>query len=831
MLLLAAFQILLARYTNQKDILVGSPIANRTRAELEHLIGFFANTLVLRTTVTDNPRLRELLQRVRATTLDAYAHQDLPFEKLVEELQPERDLSHNPLFQVMFVMQNVPEEALPLPGITWQLLKIKNDTAKFDLTLEVAETAQGLEGRFEYNTDLFTEQTIGRMAKHWQNLLESIAENLDQRISDLTLLSATERQQILKEWNNTQAIYPKTHCIHELIEQQVERSPEGIAAIYEGETLTYRELNQRANSLAHYLRSRGVGPDVLVGICVERSFTALVGLLGILKAGGAYVPLDPAYPPERLAFMLNDTNIPVLLTHQRFRKSFTQQDMHIICLDDNEWVNRDPQIINVPNINVPENLAYVIYTSGSTGQPKGVCLPHRALVNLLDWHKVAYPGKTKTIQFASLSFDASFFEIFATWYAGGSVFLISEEVRKDNVQLANFIVHAEINKLMLPVVVVQQLAEEYCYRQQFFTDMKEFISIGEQMHITQPIIEFFKHAKNCSLLNYYGPSESHAVTTLKLNDNPESWSTHPPIGYPIANSQIYLLDDSFQPVPVGVAGELYIGGDCLARGYLHRPALTAERFMPDPFGEVAGSRLYKTGDLACYRPDGAIEYLGRRDTQVKLRGYRIELEEIEAVLTQHQAVQEAVVVVRGSDTDEKRIVAYVVMHQEQTSIGSELRNYLKAKLPEYMVPANVVPLQHLPLNPNGKIDRAALPTPERERAGTLVIARTPYEEKLATIWCRLFGLQAISMHDNFFELGGHSLLVTQLHSRIRDTFGVELPLYTLFGAPTVAGQAEIIEVHQLEQTNAERRQQLVEEIGQLSEEELDRLLELEAEEE
>jgi amino acid adenylation domain-containing protein len=805
MTLLAAFKTLLYRYTGQDDIVVGTMSANRNRPELEWLIGYFLNTLVLRTDMSGTPSFRELLKRVRQVTLGAYAHEDLPFEKLVQTLQPERNLSQNPLFQVAFA----PQPPMPSLNGDWTInqLDIQTDTAKFDLLLDVEERPESIIGRLEYNTDLFDANTISRMIGHFQTLLEGIVTNREQRVSELPLLTEQEQHQLLFEWNNTTKEYPQDKCIHQLFEEQVERSPDAVAVVFEGEQLTYLQLNAKANQLAHHLQSLGVEPDVPVGICVERSIEMVVGILGILKAGGAYVPLDRSYPEERIAFMLENAQVRVLLTQRQLIESLPLHQASLICLD-TDWQVIARQSEENPAIGVtPDNLAYVIYTSGSTGKPKGVTMSHHSLSNLIQWqveNSTASIG-TKTLQFSPISFDVSFQEIFSTWCAGGTLVLILEEIRRDPVQLLRFLASEEIARLFLPFVALQQLAEVADGHEAVPTSLREVITAGEQLKITRQIANWFTKLKNCTLHNQYGPSESHVVTAFTLTDSPSYWPALPPIGRPIANTQIHILDAQLQPVPIGVPGELYIGGIALALCYLNRPDLTDQRFIPNPFTNKPGERLYKTGDKARYLPDGNIEFLGRIDYQVKIRGFRIELGEVEAMLAQHPQVQEAVVICREDIPGNKYLAAYVVPKVEALSSASsptisELRSFLKAKLPDYMVPGAFVFLEAMPLTPNGKVDRRALPAPDssrRELEDKFVAPSTPTEEIVAAIWAEVLGLQQVGINDNFFELGGHSLLATQIISRIREAFKIELPLRHLFEAPTIASLDHSIETAQL----------------------------------
>ncbi len=789
MTMLAAFKTLLSRYTNQEDIIVGSPIANRNRAEIEGLIGFFVNTLVLRTELSGDPTFRELLGRVRETTLGAYEHQDVPFEKLVEELRPERDLSHAPLFQVMFALQNAPGKALELEGLTLHPLRIDHGTSKFDLTLFMWTEGEGLRATVEYSTDLFDASTIKRMLGHFRVLLDAVVANPDQRLSELPLLTAAERRQLLVEWNSTQAEYPADKTVQEMFEQQVERTPEAVAVIFEDEQLTYAELNSRANQLAHFLRGLGIGPQARIGISIERSLEMVVGLLGILKAGSAYVPLDPTYPKERLAFMVGDAKTPVLLTQERLVESLPASQARLVRLD-TDWKAIARQSKENPESSVrAENPAYVIYTSGSTGKPKGVTMTHSSLANLLSWQRQNSLGNgARTLQFASLSFDVSFQEIFSTWCTGGTLVLIQEELRRDAVSLLRFLTDQAVERLFLPFVALQQLSE-VSDEEAVPGSLREVITAGEQLQVTRQMVNLFSRLPGCRLENQYGPSESHVVTSFALTGSPTSWPSLPPIGRPIANTQIYVVDRNLNPVPIGVPGELYIGGAGLARGYLNCPEATAERFVNNPFSAEAGDRLYKTGDVARYLPDSNIEFLGRIDHQVKVRGYRIELGEIETVLASHPAVREAVVIAWEDKPGDKRLVAYVLFKEQEAASVSEMRSYLKQKLPDYMAPATFVVLDALPLTPSGKVDRRALPAPDQARPelkGTYVAPRNPVEEVVAGIWAEVLKLERVGIHDNFFELGGHSLLATRVISRVRAGLRVELPLRSLFESPTVA---------------------------------------------
>ncbi|WP_424102425.1 amino acid adenylation domain-containing protein [Moorena producens] len=785
--LLAVFVSLLNRYTGQEDIVVGLPIANRNRKELEPLIGFFVNTLVLRVDLSTDPSFEELLGQVRRLALEAYEHQDMPFEELVAELQPERDLSRNPLVQVIFTLQNAPREEWQLQELNLSLVNSEVQMVQFDLEVHLWEVEEGLKGVLAYSTDLFDKGTIKRMWQHYLNLLQAIVTNPQQPVSRLPLLTAQEQQQLLVEWNQTAREYPTSKCLQELFEEQVERTPEVVAVVFEQQQLSYRQLNQRANQLAHYLQKLGVRPEVLVGICVERSVEMIVGLLGILKAGGAYVPLDPNYPAARLVYMLSDAGVSVLLTQESLLSSLPESTAQIVSLDtDWERIGGESEENPVSDVS-PENLAYVIYTSGSTGKPKGVAIAHGSLVNLMYWQQqqgIASP-EAKTLQFAPISFDVSCQEIFSTWCTGGTLVLVSEEIRRDSFALIEYLVDYQIEKLFVPFVVLQQLAAvaPHCRN---LPQLAEIITAGEQLQITPELLELSRRLPDCRVQNQYGPSESHVVSAYSLEGSATTWPTLPPIGRPIANTQLYILDKNMQPLPIGVPGELHIGGVGLARGYLNRRELTQEKFVPNPFSEKGEARLYKTGDLARYRPDGTIEFLGRLDEQVKVRGFRIELGEIETVLSQHPQVTQAVVAVKGEKASEKRLVGYIVLREQELIPSQELGQFLKEQLPEYMVPSTFVVLDKLPLTPSGKVNRKALPVPELEwKEGEFVPPRNQVERQLVEIWSAIFNLSSVGVRDNFFDLGGHSLLAVPLISRIREQFGKELSLGSIFQNPTI----------------------------------------------
>jgi amino acid adenylation domain-containing protein len=830
MTLLAAFKTLLHRYTGQTDISVGTPIANRNRAEIEKLIGFFINTLVLRTDLSGNPNFRTLLGRVRETSLNAYTHQDMPFEYLVEQLQPERDMGRPPLFQVMFaLLQNAPLEALRLPGITLSPLAVATGTAKFDLLLFAEDTEHGLRMALEYNTDLFDAATIERMLENFRTLLTSIADDTEQHLSDLPVMTTTERQQLLCEWNSTQADFPHDAVVQRLFEAQAEKAPDAVAAIFDNQLLSYDQLNRRSNQLAHHLRSLGVGPESLVGICLERSMEIPFAVLGVLKAGGAYVPLDPAYPKERLAYMMNDAGVSVLLTKEHLCSKLPAHAARVVLLDrERERIEAETDE-NLSCLNAADNVAYVTYTSGSTGKPKGIAMTHRPLLNLLTWQKrhTHLPAGARTLQFASLSFDVSFQDMFSTWNGGGTVVLIPDNVRRDIAGLARTLAEQSIQRLFIPAVALQQLAEGFCAEGKSNAPLRKVIAGSEQLQITRAVAQMFSELGACSLHNEYGPSETHVVTSLDLPVEPESWEERPTIGRPIANTQIYLLDAAGQPTPLGVPGELYIGGCGLARGYLNRPDVTAEKFVPDPFSTMPGGRLYRTGDLARYRTDGNIEFLGRMDHQVKVRGYRIELGEIESVVGEHDRVRECVALVREDVAGDKRLVCYVVGSEGGELTARDLRSYLAEKLPEYMIPSAFVLMEKLPLTPNGKVDRKALPAPQPSRSeldADYMEPQTATERVLAGIWSQVLGVEQVGTRDNFFELGGHSLLVTQLLSRVADAFQVKLPMRSFFEAPTVAGMVAKMTEAESPSGALETIAGLLEQLDYLSEEEAQALV-------
>ena len=803
MTLLAAFSVLLMRYSGQDDIAVAVPVANRNSVDAERLIGFFINNLVMRIDVSGNPSFPELLRRVRHVALGAYAHQDLPFEKLVEELQPKRDLSRNPLAQVTFQLEDIPtaaDGARPGPRSASPVTPMEVDTgvSAFDLDLHLfgdwdshlLERPEGIRGTLTYNTDLFDEPTIERMLGHLLRMLEGIAENPEQRIWDLPLLSAQESRG-RDQWNLTEVAYPRDNTIAELFEEQAATNPQAKALLCEERTLAYGELNARANQLAHYLRGLGVGPEVRVGIALERSVEMVVGLLAILKAGGAYVPLDPEYPQERLSYMLADAGVNVLLTQAKFRDRLPKYAAKILCLDsDCDQISRE-DTVNPHSLTTPDNLAYTIYTSGSTGKPKGAMNTHRSVCNRLLWMQDQYrlTDADTILQKTPFSFDVSVWEFFWPLLAGARLALARPGGHRDAAYLVELIKEQQISVIhFVPSMLgifLDQPGVEHCL------SLRHLMCSGEALPFS--LQEQFFRLLPARLHNLYGPTEA-AIDVTHWTCRRGSQQTVVPIGEPVANTQIHILDRNWQPVPIGVPGELHIAGVQVGRGYHNRAELTAEKFVPDPFSVVPGARMYRTGDRARRRADGNLEFLGRMDAQVKVRGYRIEPGEIEAVLTQHPAIHEVVVIVREDEPGEKLLVAYVVAKGESASTGRELRSYVKERLPDYMVPSGFVQLAALPLTPNGKVDRLHLPKPERmlEHPQNTIAPRDSYELRLAQLWEEILKEHSIGVTDNFFEIGGHSLLAVRLVSRISALFNRELPVAAVFQYPTIEQLASLL---------------------------------------
>jgi amino acid adenylation domain-containing protein len=792
MTLLGAFQVLLHRYSGQADILVGSPIANRTRKELEPLIGFFVNTLVLRTDLSGNPTFQQVLERVEQVCLGAYTHQDLPFEQLVDHLHPARDAGRNPLFDVMFVLGNAHGEGMHLADLQVNCQEVSTDTAKFDLTL-VAEERQGeLVTTAEYRSDLFSPETIRRMLVHYQHLLESIVRQPEVHIDDLSLLSEREHTEILDRWNQTERAYPQDRCVHQLFQDQASQTPEAAAVVYEDQVLTYRQLNERANQLAHYLQRQDLGPDRLVGVYLERTPELIVSLLAILKAGGAYVPLDSNNPSERLAWMIDDTGLKVLITDESMAGPITSKSIRLIRLDRERAKTEREATENLPSVTSPEGRAYVMYTSGSTGVPKGVEICHRGIVRLLfgvDY--VDLTGRQSFLQLAPVSFDASTFEIWGALLHGHRCVLFPQAIPQIE-KLGEVLQKEQIDCLWLTASLFNTVIEE---QPQILKGVRQLLTGGEALSVPH-VRRALEQLPQTQLINGYGPTESTTFTcTYRIPRTVEEHARSIPIGRPIGNTQVYILDDRMRPVPVGIAGQLYIGGAGLARGYWRRQELTAERFVSHPFDSTNQARLYKTGDLCRYLPDGNIEFLGRLDHQVKIRGFRIELGEIESVLGGHAAVAQAAVTAREDTPGDKRLVAYVVARQGSACTATDLREHLGRRLPEYMIPSAFVFLDSLPLTASGKVDRKALPAPQsgrRDSESGYVTPQTPAQKVLCEIFAQVLGIEKTGIHDDFFNLGGNSLLAVRLLHRIEEEFQKSLPLATLFKTRTVAQLCKLV---------------------------------------
>jgi len=814
MTLLAAFQVLLARYSEQDDIGVGTDVANRNRPETKNLIGFFVNQLVLRTNLSGNPSFRELLRRVCKMALEAYLYQDLPFEKLVEDLAPKRNLPHSPFFRVKTTLQHKPKVRFELQGLQISVLEYKPEIAKIDLELIFRESRDELEVDIEYSADLFHAERIKRLAGHMQTLLQYTALSPDQKIWEMDLLTSAEREQALIGWNRTVKEYPLDQCLPQLFKAQVEARPEAIALVYEKQELSYLELNQRANQLAHYLRARGAGPELLVGVYVERSIDMVVGLLGILKAGAGYVSLDVNSPKRRLEFMLQDSGVRTVLTQERLRPALPSRAAEVICLD-RDWDEiRRWSSEEIDSEVRAENVAYAIYTSGSTGYPKGVLGLHRGVVNRCHWMWETYPFEEGEIccQKTSLGFVDSVWEIFGPLLHGTPSVIIPDSVIKDVRELVETLKENRITRLVL-VPSLLSILLEHCGNQLARTDIKLWISSGEKLESTL-IRRFAEIMPQGRLLNLYGSSEVSADVSWEEPIQAVNTGREASIGRPIVNNHLYILDRCLQPKPVGVWGELYVGGEGLGRGYLQRPDLTAERFIPHPFSGAPGQRLYRTGDLARYQTDGCLDFLGRIDHQVKIRGYRIELGEIEAGLMEQEGIRAAAAVVREDERQGKQIVGYVVLEKRASLKPDEVKRLLKEKLPAYMVPAVILELEQFPLTSSGKVDRRALPRPSQDGLDierNFVAPRTSLEETLALIWSEALGVRPVGVNNNFFDLGGHSLLATQIMSRVREACYVDIPLRRLFEGPTVADLAIAVVQAQAEQISDDELDHLFEE--------------------
>ncbi|RYE00952.1 MAG: amino acid adenylation domain-containing protein, partial [Sphingobacteriales bacterium] len=805
--LLAAFNVLLYRYTGQEDLCVGSPIANRQYGETEGLIGMFVNTLALRSQVKGEDSFTTVLEHVKTTCLEAYEHQDTPFEKIVERVQPRRNMAMTPLFQIMVILQNTPMDILeehiqPYP--------LGNDLSKFDLTVEFTDTPDGLTGSIEYSTALYKHDTIERMVANFLTLCESLVTHPDTSVRDLDCIHPAEQQRLLVNFNNTKKEYAKERCIHELFAEQVERTPDNIAVVDEHTSLSYRQLYDRSVALALYLQSMGVGPDSLVGLCMDKSVDMLVGMLGILQAGGAYVPLDPAYPDERLAYMLKDCGAGIVLTQENLKEkllAFVGEATQLVALD-KPLPEVDVHAVLRKDV-TSTHLAYVIYTSGSTGKPKGVMVEHKSLQSLCAWHQQAFgiDATSRATQTANIAFDAAVWEIWPYLLGSACIVLVKNELCLDMPRLHRFIVDQQITHCFL----VTPLAQQFLQLEHIDTPLRYLLTGGDKLATYEDRQYPF------TVVNNYGPTEATVVATSFPITGSFATQT---IGHPIANTRIYILDAHNNLQAIGIPGELHIAGDGLARGYLNRPELTEQAFIPDPFVTSTGApsvgtstdRMYKTGDLARWLPDGTIEYLGRIDTQIKIRGFRIEAGEIEAQLNQHPDITDCAVVAQGHEAN-KQLIAFYVEASNGTDdtpadltalLHDQLKAYLLQVLPEYMVPVAFVRVEAIPLTPNGKVDRRVLEsrTVDIESSQTYLAPRNGIEQQLVAIWAEVLHVapEKIGINDNFFELGGHSLLATQLVSRIRTQLGSELPLKALFEQGTIARLADVIS-----QTSADTR--------------------------
>jgi len=794
--LLAGFSALLARYSGLTDILFGSPVTNRTRADLESIVGHFVNLQALRVDMAGDPTFRETISRVRETLLEAYTNQEILFEQLLTSLRIERDPGKTPLFQIIFILQHNPagrawRSALNLPGLEIQPIFTHTGTAKYDLTVEVEELPAGLTVSMEYNTDLYDRDTLDRLAGHYLELLRGAIARPETKLSRLPMLTSKDWEEIL-HWNDTRTDYPSRLCVNQVFEEYAARDPDAVALRLEGQVLTYGQLNQRANQLAHHLRGIGVGAEVVVGLACDRSFELIVALMGILKAGGVYLPLDVNYPAERLAWMIEDSRAPLVLTQSHLAarsglRSILPERTRYLYLD-TDW----PEISEAPSINPvqitkPDHLAYVMYTSGSTGRPKGTAIPHRGIVRLVKGVTYAELSASDVfLQFSTISFDASTWEIWGALLNGARL-AIFPPGQPSFEALSRILQDEGVSFLFLTSGFFHQMVEQH------LDGLKQvrIIASGGDVVSASHVKTLLAGSRGGVFINGYGPTENTTLVTTQTFREPAEIGNVLPIGRPVANTTVYILDDDLQPLPVGVVGELYTGGDGLARGYLHQPGLTAEKFVPNPFGN--SQRLYRIGDLARWRSDGTIEFLGRRDFQVKIRGFRIELGEIESSLDAHPDVKASAVIARGISSDTKRLIGYVVPQPDAELNSSELRRHLAARLPEYMIPSTFVILNDLPLTENGKLNRQALPEPGSERPALetrYASPRTSAEKIVAQIWVEVLNLDQVGLEDNFFDLGGDSLLMLQVHTKIAAAFEGDIPMIWLFTYPTVRSIAE-----------------------------------------
>lgn len=829
MVLLAAYAALLYRISGQDDLNIGVPIANRNRSETAPLIGFFINTLVMRANFSGEPTFIDFLARIREMAMSAFAHQDLPFEMLVDELGVQRDMSHSPFFQAMFVLNNAPIQTLEAGSIILEPIDVDNETTKFDLVLSMNEDKDGLKGKLEYNTDLFKRQTIAGLLEHFRILIGSLLTDPSQKISLLPMLSQAERETLLITWNQTERSVTGGNPVHELISQRVTLAPDRIAVQLEQESLTYADLDARSNQLAHHLSYLGMKPESLVGLGTERSLDSIVAMMAILKAGAAFVPFDPDLPQERLTYILEDAKIDLVLTHSRLAGNLTDT-VRRICLD-TDW----PEISKLPSSHPevpvnPEQIAYVIYTSGSTGRPKGVMVPHGAFathcLDMLAFYELETTDRV--LQFAATHFDASLEQIFPPLIAGATVVLRGNEIW-DASEFARK-VDEGLTVINPPTAYWQELMLQWHVSSTLIPHhLPRLVIVGGDKLMADSVAHWLDSPfAKVPLLNAYGPTE--AVITSNIfhvpTDQPVNESAVLPIGRPLPNRKMYVLDRFGNPCPTGMPGELFIGGERLARGYLNRADLTAEKFLPDPFCGQAGARMYRTGDLVRYRTDGNIEFLGRIDHQVKMRGFRIELGEIESVINQLPHVRQCVAQVRAAQSGQAAIVAYIIPDQPDLVTAESVRDQLKSQLPEYMIPSAVCLMDEFPRTPIGKIDRRALPDPDLASMAKAeyIAPRNPVEETIAGIVAKVLRVDKVGIRDNFFDLGGHSLLATRVMAQVRQIYQVDVPLRSLFESPTVEGLSLAILKTQAQEVQKEDMEQMLLDLDQLSEDEVAKLL-------
>jgi amino acid adenylation domain-containing protein len=788
MTLFAAFLVWVHHYTGREDLVIGSPVANRMRSEVESLIGMFVNLLILRIDASGDPTFRELLKRVKRASLQAYQSQDVPFEKIVESLARERDTSRNPLVQVMFQFQNTPSAEIDAASLKWENTELPAEGTPFEVLFSVNERVGGLGGMVKYSTDLYRPETVKQWITHYHTVVRNIVANPDRRISAIPCLPVGEKEQMLVRWNDTASDYPRERCVHQLIEEQVKKTPDRIAVRWGEEQLSYRMLNERANRLAHHLRRHGVGPDCAVGICVERAPEMLIGLLAIWKAGGAYVPLDPSYPSERLAYMIRHAKLAILLTQSHLFPRLPVEGVTVHCLDQMApWTGPTPSDESplFPLFPHPDQLAYLIYTSGSTGKPKGIGIPHRAVVNFLSSMKEK-PGLTasdRLLALTTLSFDIAGLELYLPLITGASTLLASRETALDGKRLVETIATWDVTCVQATPVTWRMMVESGWVGDSALT----MLCGGEALPRT---LAQALDRKGKALWNLYGPTECTIWSTIAPVD--ESESEDPvSIGRPIRNTQTYVLNQKGNPVPISVPGALTIGGEGLARGYWQNPRQTAEQFVPNPFSDQPGARMYGTGDLACYRFDGSLRFMGRLDRQVKVRGYRIETAEIEAVLQMHPDIHHSVVVLREDTPGDPRLAAYLITTGSRRISVSDIRSFLMQKLPGYMIPAAFVTLDALPLTPNGKVDVRALPAPEARPHLNVQYERpqSQTEQRLEQIWREKLRLDHVGVQDHFFELGGNSMLLTSIHALIAQEWETDLSLVEMFQYPTIRALA------------------------------------------